>query len=143
MKIALYIIWALFVLGATIACIQAVRKTRAQEQLIASWPKTQATVTGSRQGWTNGGGNTSRNIRYWPGYQFRDSRGLTYVGESEVSYANPPAPGSNLDVAYNPVDPNQSFQVAAPSRTVIGCLIPVFAFLVIASFWFIGIFPLG
>lgn len=133
MKIVLYIVWALFVAGAAFACVQAGRKTRHQEQLIANWPKVQATVTGSRRGWTNGGGNTSRNIRYWPGYQFRDSRGLMYVGESEVSCANPPAPGSNLDVAYNPVDPNQSFQVAAPSRAVIGCLIPVFALLALAA----------
>jgi hypothetical protein len=143
LKIVLYIIWALFVAGAALACGQAVRKTRHQERLIASWPKAQATVTGSRQGWSHGGGNTTRNIRFWPGYQFHDSRGVLYVGESEVSYARRPTPGSFLEVAYNPADPNQSFQVDAPSRTVIGCLIPAFALLALAAFWFIGIFPLG
>jgi hypothetical protein len=143
LKIVLYIIWALFVAGAAFACGQAVRKTRHQERLIASWPKAQATVTGSRQGWSHGGGNTTRNIRFWPGYQFHDSRGVLYVGESEVSYARRPTPGSFLEVAYNPADPNQSFQVDAPSRTVIGCLIPAFALLALAAFWFIGIFPLG
>ena len=143
MKIVLYIIWALFVLGATVACIQAVRKTRAQEQLIASCPNTQATVTGSRKGWTNGGGNATRRVRFWPAYQFFDPRGVLYVGESEVSYVNRPVPGSFLEVAYNPADPNQSFQVDSPSRTVIGCFIPVLAFLALAAFWFIGIFSLG
>lgn len=139
----LYIIWALFVTGATFACVQAVRKTRRQEQLIASWPKVQATVTGSRQGWTSGGGNATRNVRFWPTYQFTDPRGIAFAGESEISYLNPPIPGSFLEVAYNPDDPNESFQVASPSKTVIGCLIPAFALLAIASFWFIGIFPLG
>lgn len=143
LKIVLYIIWALFVAGAALACLQAVRKTRHQERLIASWPKVQATVTGSRQGWTNGGGNTTRNVRFWPTYQFTDPRGVMFAGESEVSYANRPVRGSFLDVAYNPADPSQSFQVAAPSKAVIGCLIPAFALLAIASFWFIGIFPLG
>lgn len=140
MKTALYIIWTLFVAGAAAACFQAVRKTRAQEQLIASWPKAQATVTGSRQGWTKLG---NRNVRFWPAYQFLDPRGVLFAGESEVSYVNPPAPGSLLEVAYNPANPNESFQVDAPSRLVIGCLIPVFVFFALAAFWFIGIFPLG
>ena len=139
----LYTIWALFVLGAVVACTQAVRKTRAQEQLVASWPKTQATVTGSRKGWSNGGGNASRRVRFWPAYQFFDPRGVLYAGESEVSYVNRPVPGSFPEVAYNPTDPNQSFQVDSPSRAVIGCFTPVFAFLALASFWFIGIFPMG
>lgn len=93
MKIVLYIIWALFVTGATFACVQAVRKTRRQEQLIASWPKVQATVTGSRQGWTSGGGNATRNVRFWPTYQFTDPRGIAFAGESEISYLNPRFPG--------------------------------------------------
>lgn len=116
MKIVLYIIWALFVTGAAFACLQAVRKTRRQEQLTAIWPEVQATVTGSRQGWSHGGGNTTRNLRFWPSYQFTDPRGFLFAGESEVSYANRPVPGSSLDVAYNPADPNQSFHVAAPSK---------------------------
>lgn len=135
----LYIVWGLFVAAAIWAFVHTVRKTRRQERLIASWPKVQATVTGSRQGWSNGGGNTTRSLRYWPTYQFFDLRGILYAGESEVSYGGPPAPGSFLEVAYNPVDPNQSFQVASPSKIVIGCMIPFFALLALASFWFIGI----
>jgi hypothetical protein len=142
-KIVLYIIWALFVAGAAFACIHAVRKARAQERLIASWPKVQANVTGSRQGWTSGVGNSSRNRRYWPAYQFIDPRGVLFVGESEVSCVNRPVAGSFLDVAYNPSDPNQSFEVDSPSRPLIGCVIPAFAFLVLAAFWFIGFLPLG
>jgi hypothetical protein len=143
LKIVLYIIWALFVASVIWAFIRTLRKTRRQERLIAIWPKVQATVTGSRQGWTSGGGNATRSVRFWPAYQFLDPRGILYVGESEVSCANRPVPGSSLEVAYNPADPNQSFQVDAPSKMVIGCLIPTFAFFALASFWFIGIFPLG
>jgi hypothetical protein len=141
LKIALYIIWAAFFIAVAITLMHTVRKTRQQERLIAGWPKVEATVIGSRQGWTHGGGNTNRNVRYWPGYEFQDPRGILYVGESEVSYANRPVPGSSLEVAYNPDDPNQSFQVASPSRMVIGCLAPTFALLALGAFWFIGFLP--
>ena len=86
MKIALYVIWALFVMGAAFSCTKAVRTTKRQEQLITTWSKTQAVVTGSRQGWSDGPGNATRSIRYWPRSQFHDRRGVLYVGESDVSY---------------------------------------------------------
>jgi hypothetical protein len=142
-KIALYVIWALFVMGAAFSCTKAVRTTKRQEQLITTWSKTQAVVTGSRQGWSDGPGNATRSIRYWPRYQFHDSRGVLYVGESDVSYRGKPVPRSPLEVAYNPEDPNQSLQVTARSNKVLGCLIPAFALLSLAAFWFIGVFPVG
>jgi Protein of unknown function (DUF3592) len=143
LKILLYVIWAAFFIAVALTMIHTMRKTRRQEQLIANWPKARATVTGSRRGWTHGGGNTTRNVRYWPAYQFHDHRGVLYAGESEASYRNPPVHGSSLEVAYNPEDPNQSFQVASPSKMVIGCLIPAFTVLALGSFWYIGIFPLA
>jgi hypothetical protein len=72
-----------------------------------------------------------------------DPRGTLFTGESEVSFANQPVPGTLVEVAYNPLDPNQSFQVSSQSRAAIGCLIPFFAVFAVASFWFIGVFPLG
>jgi hypothetical protein len=143
LKTVLYIIWGLFVLAAAAACIHAVRKTKRQEQLINAWPKAKATVTGSRAGWTSGAGNASRSRRYWPTYQFTGPDGVLHLGESEVSYIQRPVPGSVLKVAYNPADPGQSFQVDHPSRQVLGCLIPIFAVFAVASFWFIGVFPLS
>ena len=143
MKLVLYVIWALFMVAAVWAMIHSVKKTRAQERLISNWPKVQGRVTGSRQGWTSGVGNTSRNIRHWPTYDFVGPDGTAYSGESEVSYANAPAPGSALEVAYNPADPHQSFQVDTPSRLLLGCLIPVLVLLCIVAFWFIGALPLG
>ncbi|WP_311380191.1 DUF3592 domain-containing protein [Arthrobacter sp. ISL-72] len=138
----LYIIWSLFVVAATAACSHAVRKTKRRERLIDAWPKVQATVTGSRAGWTSSAGNTTRSRRYWPTYQFAGPEGDLHSGESEVSYAEQPVTGSPLEVAYNPNDPGQSFQVASPSKQVLGCLIPFFAVFAVVSFWFIGLFPL-
>ncbi|HSN38279.1 MAG TPA: DUF3592 domain-containing protein [Arthrobacter sp.] len=134
------IISVLFGVGAIVALTQAIRKAKRQERLIASWSKVQATVTGSRQGWTNGGANTNRNVRFWPQYQFIDPLGALYVGESEVAYANSPEPDEILAVAFNPANPNQSFQVDAPSKLMIGCLIPAFAFIGLVMFWAIGWF---
>ncbi|MHC6591378.1 DUF3592 domain-containing protein [Arthrobacter sp. C152] len=143
MRIILYIVWALFVAAAVFALIHAVRKTRRQEQLMAQWPKVQATVTGSASGWTSGAGGSSRNLRFYPTYQFTDPHGTLFMGKSEVSLAEQPVPGSLLEVAYNPANPNESLQVSKPSRTALGCLVPFFAVFAIVLFWFIGIFPLG
>ena len=143
MRIVLYIIWALFVAGVVFALVRALRKTKRQEKMIAGWPKVQATVTGNVGGWTHGGGGSSQSRRFYPTYQFIAPNGALYVGESEVSYANQQAPGSLLPVAYNPANPNQSFQVASESKMVIGCLMPVFAFFALLLFWVAGNFPLG
>lgn len=143
LRIILYIVWALFVVAAAFAMVHAIRKTRRQEQLMASWPKVQATVTGSVAGWTNGGGGSSRSRRFFPTYQFTDPRGTLFMGKSEISTAAAPAPGALIEVAYNPADPNESLQVSSAPRTTLGCLVPFFAVFAIALFWFISVFPLG
>jgi hypothetical protein len=143
MKIVLYIIWALFVAGVALALVQSIRKTRRHEKLLAGWPKVQATVTGSVAGWTNGGGGSTRSRRFYPTYQFADPNGILFAGESEVSLANQPSPGTLVEVAYNPANPHQSFQVATESKMVLGCLVPFFAVFALVSFWFVGIFPVG
>lgn len=143
MKIVLYIVWALFVAGAAFALVHSLRKARGQENLIAGWPKVQATVTGSVAGWSHGGGGTNRNRRFYPTYQFADPNGTLFAGESDVSSVAQPVPGSLLEVAYNPADPHQSFQVAAQSKLVLGCLAPFFAVFALVLFWFIGILPVG
>ena len=141
MKLILYAVWALFVTAAVFAVVHAIRKTRREEQLVAGWPKVQATVTGSVAGWTNGGGGSSRSRRFYPTYQFTDPHGTLFAGKSEVSFAGQPVPGSRLEVAYNPANPNESRQVSASPRTALGCLVPFFAVFAVASLWFISIFP--
>lgn len=143
MKMILYIVWALFVTAAVFAVVRAVRTTRRDEQQVASWPKVQATVTGSVAGWTSGGGGSSRSRRFFPLYQFTDPQGTLFAGESEVSSASQPVPGSLIDVAYNPDDPSDSRQVSSTPRTTLGCLVPFFAVFALASLWFISIFPVG
>ncbi|MET1085964.1 MAG: DUF3592 domain-containing protein [Arthrobacter sp.] len=143
MRIILYIVWALFVAATVFAFVHSVRKTRRREQQVAGWPKVQATVTGSIAGWTNGGGGSSRSRRFFPAYQFTDPHGTLFAAESDVSFAAKPVPGSLIEVAYNPANPNESLQVSSAPRTATGCLIPFFAAFALALFWFIGIFPLG
>ncbi|UVJ39770.1 DUF3592 domain-containing protein [Arthrobacter sp. CJ23] len=143
MRIVLYAIWALFVAAAIFSLVHSLRKARRQEKLIAGWPKVQATVTGNVAGWSHGGGGSTRSRRFYPSYQFSDPNGTLYAGESEVSYANPQVPGSFVEVAYNPLNPNQSFQVASESRRMLGCLVPVFALFALLLFWAAGAFPLG
>ncbi|MBD1543957.1 DUF3592 domain-containing protein [Arthrobacter sp. IA7] len=143
MKIVLYIIWALFVAGAACSIIHVVRKNRQHEHRIADWPRLQATVTGSRAGWTSGVGNMTPSHRFWPTYRFSDPLGRTFTGESEYSFIRRPVPGSLLEVAYNPANPNESFHVSPETRALLGCVIPFFAVFAVVLFWFIGIFPLA
>lgn len=143
LKIVLYVIWALFVAGAAYSLIHAVRKNRRHEQRTADWPRVQATVTGSRAGWSGGTGNMTRNRRFFPMYQFTDPHGTLFAGESEVSFAEQPVPGAPVEVAFNPANPSESFHVSSQTRTALGCLIPFFGVFAVALFWFIGVFPLG
>ena len=142
-KIALYIIWALFFAGVVFSIVRLSQKTKRREQLTASWPRVQAVVTGSVAGWTNGGSGGNRNRRFYPTYQFADPYGTLFAGESEVSYANQPAPGSTVEVMFNPINPNQSFQVSSQGGMLIGCLIPAFAAIAVGSFLFISVLPVG
>ena len=143
MKTILYIVWALFVAAAIFSLLYAARRTKRQEQQMASWPKAQATVTGSATGWTSGVGSSNRNLRYYPTYQFTGPHGTLFMGKSEISKVEQPVPGSLIEVAYNPANPNESLQVSSEPRTVMGCLIAFFAVFAIALFWFIGVFPVG
>jgi hypothetical protein len=143
MRIILYVVWALFVAGAVFSLVHAGRRTRRQSQLMAEWPKAQATVTGSTTGWTSGVGGSSRNLRHYPTYQFTDQQGALFMGESEISGVQQPVPGSLIEVAYNPANPNESLQVSPAPRTAMGCLIPFFGVFAVALLWFISIFPLG
>lgn len=139
----LYIVWALFVTAAVFAVVRAVRITKRGEQQIASWPKAQATVTGSVAGWTSGGGGSSRSRRFFPLYQFTDQQGTLFAGESDISFASQPVPGSRVEVAYNPANPNESRHVTSKPRAAVGCIVPFFAVFALASLWFISVFPLN
>lgn len=143
MRIILYLVWALFVVAAAFSVVHAARETKRQEQQLARWPKAQATVTGSTTGWTSGVGGSTRNLRHYPTYQFTDPQGTLFMGKSEISLVEQPMPGSLIEVAYNPANPQESLQVSSAPRTARGCLIAFFAVFSVASFWFIGIFPLG
>ncbi|WP_307105806.1 DUF3592 domain-containing protein [Arthrobacter globiformis] len=139
----LYAIWVLFVAGAAYSVIHVVRKDRRHQQLTADWPRVQATVTGSRAGWSGGTGNMTHSRRFWPKYQFSDPHGRTFTGESEYSFGKQAVPGSPLEVAYNPANPNESFHISSQTRATLGCLIPFFAVFAALLFRFIGIFPLA
>jgi hypothetical protein len=142
-KVILYVVWVLFVTAAVLAVVHAARTAKDNERQVASWPKVQATVTGSVGGWTNGGGGSSRSRRFFPKYQFTGPQGTLFAGESDMSFANQPVPGTPIQVAYNPADPSESQQVSTAPPTTLGCLVPCFAVFALASLWLISILPVG
>lgn len=138
----MYIVWALFVVGVAWTLVHLILKAKRHERRIADWPRTRATVTGSRTGWSGGMGNSSRSLRHYPYYQFTDPRGAVFSGESEESLRNGPLPGSSVDVAYDPADPATSFEVPSSNMLGLGCATVAFAVILSLMFWFIGVFPL-
>ena len=142
MRAVLYAVWALFVLGAAFSLTHVVRGHRRHEQRTADWPRVDAVVTGARAGWTSGVGNTTRRRRYWPTYQFTDSAGILFTGESQVSDVQERAPGELLQVAYDPRNPAESFVVSSQERATLGCLVPFFIVFSAVSLWFVAHFPL-
>ncbi|GAA2488939.1 DUF3592 domain-containing protein [Terrabacter carboxydivorans] len=143
MRTVLYAIWLLFVAGACYSLVRAVRGSRQHDRRTADWPRVQATVTGSRAGWTSGFGGTNRNQRFWPSYRFTDATGAEFTGTSQDSTVPEPVEGSALEVVYNPQDPSESYLAADRTRAALGCLVPFFVVFAIALFWFIGRFPLS
>jgi hypothetical protein len=144
MKTVLYIIWALFNVAAVVAIVVAVRRTRRLERLAAPWPRVHATVTGSVASWSSSIGKSAGPHRlYRPTYRFADPRGTFFFGESDVPLRSEPVPGSTVEVAYNPQDPNQSIHQSPREKAGMGCIISFFAVFAVASFLFIGVFPLG
>lgn len=141
MRAAMYIGWAIFVVVVAISIVTAIRRTRRQEQLVADWPKVAATVTGHRQGWSSGAGGLEKRIRFFPAYRFTDAQGRVFHGQSEIPQREVPVPGSTLEVAYNPIDPSQSFHQSAKTRQAVGCAIPFMIAMAVAFYFFIGIFP--
>lgn len=141
MRTVMYVAWALFVVVAALSAIQMVRKSRQHERETADWPRTNATVTGHIAGWSRGAGGANRNRRYFPAYQFLDKHGTLFAGQSEIPGAEIPVPGSVIEVAYNPVNPNHSFHQSAKPRQTLGCAIPFMAAIAVAFYFFIGIFP--
>lgn len=144
MKTVLYIIWALFIVAATVSIAVTMRKAKRLEKLAERWPRVQATVTGSNAGWSSAVGSSGSPHRlYRPTYRFADQRGTLFFGESDVPFRTEPAPGSTVEVAYNPADPNQSIHQSSKEKAGMGCMIAAFAVFAVASFLFIGIFPLS
>ncbi|MDJ0320769.1 DUF3592 domain-containing protein [Pseudarthrobacter sp. PS3-L1] len=141
MKTILYVVWAVFFLCAAAAFMVTTRKARTRDQQAATWPRIQATVTGHVGGWTNGGGGSTRNRRYFATYQFTDPAGTVVAGKSDVSKAAAPIQGSFIEVSYNPADPKQSFQNAGQTKLLVGCLLPLFAAFAVASLYLISVFP--
>ncbi|MBT2588565.1 DUF3592 domain-containing protein [Arthrobacter sp. ISL-95] len=141
MRTVMYVAWAIFVVVAALSIVLMVRKTRRLERETANWPRATATVTGHVRGWSSGVGGANRNPRYFPAYQFVNTRGTLFAGQSEIPGAEVPVPGSTIEVAYNPVNPNQSFHQSPKTRHTLGCAIPFMVAIAVAFYFFIGIFP--
>jgi hypothetical protein len=143
MKTVIYLVWALFQVGAVTALVYTARKAKRQERRTADWPRVQAVVTGSEAGWSGGVGGSDPSRRYFPVYQFSGPDGQVFNGTSDVPSAEVPTPGSYIEVAVNPQNPHESFHQSTKEKVGIGCAIAFFAVFAVASFWFIGIFPFG
>lgn len=139
MKLALYIFWLIFAVVAILSVLQVRRTLRRRAGAISGWPRVRATVIDNAPGWSSTiGGDTHSTRLFYPVYRFTGPDEAPHEGRSEVGTTAPAAIGSELDVAYNPLNPDQSFHqtalvrgTAVAASAIIGGLL-VLALVVIA-----------
>lgn len=73
---------------------------------LRGWVPTQALVTGNLRG-VDGPASNGRN-RFAPSYEFQDSRGLRWLGQSDIYGPDQEIIGTYIPVLYNPANPAES-----------------------------------
>lgn len=143
MKLALFVFWLIFTLVAILSVLQLRRTGRRRAGAVSGWPRARAVVTDNVRGWSNSsGGESSSASLYYPVYRFDSPDGATHEGRSELGTSRPVEPGSELDVAYNPLNPDQSFhQTVLVRRTAVGA-VAILGIVLVLAFCFISWLPL-
>ncbi|MFJ3956784.1 DUF3592 domain-containing protein [Arthrobacter sp. NPDC090010] len=142
MKLALYAVWVLFSLAAIFNLVKLFGSQARRAGIVASWPRVGAVVTGNAEAWSTISGDNNPVRRYFALYQFSGPDGAVHQGRSELGLAAPTAPGTALEVAYNPLNADQSFHQSVQIKRVAWLVAVVFAVILVLAFLMITALPL-
>lgn len=98
----MFLVVGLILIGLSLA--PSFRRRRA----VSKWSRTSAMVTGNLHG-TDGPGSNGRN-RFAPTYEFTDSTGKRWLGQSDNYGFDQAIIGTTIPVLFNPANPAESTQ---------------------------------
>jgi hypothetical protein len=135
LKLLFVVLPGLFlVLGLILAGLSLAASFRRQRSM-AGWTHTSATVTGNLHG-EDGPGSNGRN-RFAPSYEFADTHGQRWLGQSDIYSPDQAIIGTTIPVVYNPANPAEStlpVLVVAKGRMATGLILVTFGVLAITMF---------
>lgn len=135
LKLLFVVLPGLFlVLGLILAGLSLSASLRRRRSM-TGWVHTSATVTGNLHG-ADGPASSGRD-RFAPSYEFADTRGQRWLGQSDIYSRDQAIIGTTIPVAYNPANPAESTLpvfVIAKGRMAIGLILVTFGVLAITMF---------
>jgi hypothetical protein len=117
----LFLVVGLIVTGASLA--GSFRRRYAQR----GWLPVQATVTGNLHG-VDGPASNGRH-RFAPSYEFQDSHGRRWLGQSDIYGTDQEIIGTCIPVLYNPANPAESTRpvfVISKGSLSVGLILAIF-----------------
>lgn len=135
LKLLFVVLPGLFlVLGLILAGLSLSASLRRRRSM-TGWVHTSATVTGNLHG-ADGPASNGRD-RFAPSYEFGDTRGQRWLGQSDIYSRDQAIIGTTIPVAYNPDNPAESTLpvfVVAKGRMATGLILVTFGVLAITMF---------
>ena len=135
LKLLFVVLPGLFlVLGLILAGLSLSASLRRRRSM-TGWVHTSATVTGNLHG-ADGPASNGRD-RFAPSYEFADTRGQRWLGQSDIYSRDQAIIGTTIPVAYNPANPAESTRpvfVIAKGRMATGLILVTFGVLAITMF---------
>ena len=135
LKLLFVVLPGLFlVLGLILAGLSLSASLRRRRSM-TGWVHTSATVTGNLHG-ADAPASNGRD-RFAPSYEFADTRGRRWLGQSDIYSRTQAIIGSTIPVAYNPANPAESTLpvfVVAKGRMATGLILVTFGVLAITMF---------
>ena len=135
LKLLFVVLPGLFlVLGLILAGLSLSASLRRRRSM-TGWVHTSATVTGNLHG-ADGPASNGRD-RFAPSYEFADTHGQRWLGQSDIYSRDQAIIGATIPVAYNPANPAESTLpvfVVAKGRMATGLILVTFGVLAITMF---------
>ncbi|MEJ1177923.1 MULTISPECIES: DUF3592 domain-containing protein [unclassified Pseudarthrobacter] len=135
LKLLFVVLPGLFLVLGLILAGMSLSASLRRRRSMTGWVHTSATVMGNLHG-ADGPASNGRD-RFAPSYEFADTRGQRWLGQSDIYSRDQAIIGTTIPVAYNPANPAESTLpvfVIAKGRMATGLILVTFGVLAITMF---------